>query len=156
MLLAASSGASAANSVPATARAAILKPLTLSKVRDLSFGNIVPGVAAGTVTVNQATGAATKTGGVTVFGTANHTATFTVTGTGGHNYVISVGAAPTLTRAGGTQTMKMTSLRLNGANTRAMAATGTATLTLGGTVAVAANQVAGTYSGIFTVSVAYP
>jgi len=146
----------ATRTATANVRIAIIAPLSITKTNDLAFGNIVPGATAGTVTINQATGAATKTGGVTLFGTANHAASFNITGSGRHNYVITVSAAPTLTRAGGTQTMKMTALRLNGATTRTMAASGTATLTLGGTLAVAANQVAGTYSGTFTVSVAYP
>lgn len=146
----------ATRTATANVRTAIIAPLSITKANDLSFGNIVPSATAGSVTINQVSGAATKTGGVTLFGTANHAASFNVTGSGGHNYVITVGAAPTLTRAGGTQTMKVTALVLNGAKTRAMPATGKATLTLGGTLAVAANQVAGTYSGTFTVSVAYP
>lgn len=148
--------AQAAKTATANTRAVILKPLTIVKVNDLNFGNIVPGATAGTVVINAASGASSKTGGVTIFGTNHNNASFTVTGSGGHNYIITLGAAPKLTRAGGTQTMTMTALTLNGAKTRAMPAAGTATLTIGGTLAVAANQTPGSYTGTFSVTVAYP
>jgi hypothetical protein len=140
----------------AAANSRVIVPITITKTADLNFGSIVPSAAAGTVVINRVTGVATKTGGVTLIGALHNAASFQVTGQPSQAYVITVGAAPTLTSVSGPQTMRVTALRLNGARNRAMAVSGTATLTVGGTLAVAANQAFGQYVGSFTVTVAYP
>ncbi len=154
-LVSAAHVAVAAKTATATARTAVLIPLSITKVNDLNFGNIVSGATAGTVTINQTTGAVTRTGGATVFGTTHNAASFTVAGSAGQTYAITLSAPPILTRAGGTQTIALTALRLRGAATRKMVAAGTTTLSVGGTLAVPANQMPGAYSGVFTLSVAY-
>jgi hypothetical protein len=68
---------------------------------------------------------------------------------------VTLGTAPTLTRSGGTETMTMTALTMNGGINRTLTAAGTLDLRIGGTLAVAANQVAGVYAGTFTVTVDY-
>ena len=50
---------------PATGRALILIPLTLTKIDDLSFGTVVPSAMSGAVSINASTGARTIIGGVT-------------------------------------------------------------------------------------------
>ena len=50
---------------PATGRALLLVPLTLTKVDDLDFGTIVTSPSPGVVVIDAATGARTMFGGVT-------------------------------------------------------------------------------------------
>jgi len=145
-------------SATATATGTIIAPIAISKTADMNFGNIVSGAALGTVVLTPA-GVRSKTGGVFLPGTAGTVAaaSFTVTGAIGFTYAITLpAAATTVTSGGNTMTVdtwtSTPTVALGGALTG-----GTQTLTVGGTLHVGANQVAGTYvSGTaFTVTVAY-
>ena len=57
---------------PATGRALLLVPLTLTKVDDLDFGTVVPSGSTGAVSINATTGARTTIGGVTGRNGASH------------------------------------------------------------------------------------
>ena len=67
-------------------------------------------------------------------------------------------AAPSLvlTRTGGTETMTVSNLTLQGQNKRALAALESFSFRVGGTLNVGANQVEGTYLGTFDVQIQYP
>lgn len=146
--------ASAAATATATATAEILSSLTLTADSALDFGLIAPNTG-GSVTVN-ADSSVSQTGGVISTGT-RAPAGFTVTGTNGASVVVTLPAAPVdLTRSGGTETMSLGGFNTNpGGAFQLSATTGQANFTVGGTLTVGANQVAGVYSGTFDVSVEY-
>ena len=143
-------------SATATATGTIIAPIAISKTADMNFGNIVSGAALGTVVLTPA-GVRSKTGGVFLPGTAGTVAaaSFTVTGAIGFTYAITLpAAATTVTSVGNTMTVDTWTSTPTVTGTLAG---GTQTLTVGGTLNVAANQAAGLYvSGTaFTVTVAY-
>ena len=125
------------------------------KLKDLDFGTLTSTPVAGTASVNPFTGAVTTTGGVTAAGGTNTAANFETYGGPLQTLTINRGSYPVLTRSGGTQTMTVTALTLDGATTRFLNGAGLVVLNVGGTLAVGANQVPGTYAGTFTIFVTY-
>lgn len=139
-----------------TGKATLVKPLSLLKLGDLDFGRIASGATAGTVTVNPNNDARTSTGGVTLMGGTPLAARFISYGTQGSLLIVTRTANPILvTRVGGTETMLVDTLILNGPTVRAIAANGTMDLRVGATLSVAANQVEGNYVGDMDVFVNY-
>ena len=144
-------------SATATATGTIISPIAIAKNVDMNFGNIVAGAAIGTVVLTPA-GVRSKTGGAflpSILPGTVTAASFTVTGATGYTYAITLpGAATTVTSGANTMTVDTWTSTPTGTGTLAG---GTQTLTVGGTLHVGANQVAGTYvSGTaFTVTVAY-
>lgn len=140
----------------AISRARTVQPLAVTKARDLDFGNLVIGATAGRTTINPRTDARTRTGGVTLAGGGSPgAARFTAVGTPSRPVQVRLGPRPVLTRSGGSETLTMTALTMNGGVNRTLTAAGTLDLRIGGTLAVAANQVAGSYAGSFTVTIDY-
>ncbi|MFM9979120.1 MAG: DUF4402 domain-containing protein [Sphingomonadaceae bacterium] len=141
---------------PANGRAVTASSLVVTRVRDLDFGRIAIANTLGRVVINPNTDARTRTGGTTLIGGGTPgAARFAVTGTPRALAQITVGPRPTLVRAGGTETMALAALTLNGARLRRFTAAGTLNVRVGGTLVVAANQAAGDYAGTFTVTVLY-
>jgi Domain of unknown function (DUF4402) len=140
----------------AIGRARAVRPITINLTRDLDFGRLIIAATNGRATINPRTDARTRTGGVTLAGGgAPGAARFVVSGTASRPVQVTLGPVPTLTRISGTETMAMTALTMNGGRNRTLTVAGTLDLRVGGTLAVAANQVAGDYAGIFTVTVDY-
>lgn len=75
--------------------------------------------------------------------------------TGHQTLQVTRGPLLVLNRAGGGATMNVTQLTLNGPVLRVIGAAGLLDLRVGGTLAVAANQMDGTYSGVFNITVTY-
>ncbi len=148
--------ASAAATATATATAEVLSSLTLTADSALDFGLVAPNTG-GTVTVN-ADNTVSQTGGLISTGT-RLPAGFTVTGTNGASVVLTLpSAAVNLTNTTGTggETMSLSGFNSNPVGAFQLnATTGQATFNVGGTLTVAANQVAGVYEGTFDVSVEY-
>lgn len=132
----------------------ILQPLSVVKTADLDFGTLVAGTTAGTVTVNPASGARSTTGGTVTVASASSSATFQATGLVNRLYIVALGAPPLLTNGSG-GTMPVTALALDGPTTRLFPAGNVATLRVGGTLSVAANQPSGDYAGTFNFTVIY-
>lgn len=150
------SSAPAGESSQTSASAAIVYPLSLIKTGDLLFGNIASGPTSGTVTVDANTGARTVTGGVTLLGGSVSPASFTGAGSGLNLVIIQLPGTPvTLTRAGGTETVKVTSLSVEGGQIRLLLSRRPFTFNVGGTLAVGPNQREGTYRGTFLITVNY-
>jgi spore coat protein U-like protein len=159
-----SGGASAANNASATATATVVAPIAITKATDLSFGSFYPGATSGTVNVNT-NNARTVTGGVQTAsgGAAATAAKFDVVGGGTSTYTIAYSTGVTLTSVTpGTTPMALTQVSdLTGAGgATTLAATGaltggTQSIYIGGSLAVAADQVAGVYTGTITATVAY-
>ncbi|MFZ4761427.1 MAG: DUF4402 domain-containing protein [Alphaproteobacteria bacterium] len=136
-----------------TANAQIASSITVSNTRALSFGNNTPG-AGGTVVVDV-TGTRTNVGTVATGGTVN-TAQFSISGAPSTAYNVTLPATSTLTGPGTPMSVAFAASQLTGgALTRTINGTGTDSFDLGGTLSVASSQTAGSYSGLFTLTVAY-
>jgi len=142
----AATGAQAATAT-ADAKAQILRQITVTKTADLDFGTIVTGAAASTVVISP-TGARTCGAGL-VCTNAVSAAGFGIVGTVGQ--VVTIASDPTVALTSGANNMSAT--LLTSAATRTL--TGTDAFTVGGTLAVGANQADGAYTGTFTVTVNY-
>ena len=154
-LLAVSFGATGANAATAsaTATANIVQAITITQNAGLNFGTIVPAAAAATVAVDTG-GARTCGGSLTCSGTVAAGA-FTATGTGGMTVLISSDASTSIDDgAGGGAPMSVTGLTVSAASA-VLSGGGSTTFTVGGTLNVGANQVAGVYNGTYNVNVNY-
>ena len=164
-------------SVTATARATVVAPLTLVWVQDLKFGKIVPRPQAGTVTVDQNTGACTVTGPILEVGKCQF-AQFAGMGTKNMGARISLTSVVNLTGPGVVMVLDQITLGTNntisftgngnangngvgltkGSNAERYTITTTSgifVLNVGGRLNVNANQAPGVYNGSITVSVQY-
>ncbi|MBA3896453.1 MAG: DUF4402 domain-containing protein [Sphingomonadaceae bacterium] len=148
------SAVAAAATAGVTANAVALRPLSIVKVDDLDFGSAIAGAAAGTIVINPTTAARSTTGGVTPASGTFNPAEFQTFG-GPAIVLIQLGPAPVLNRAGGGATMTVTGLTLDGPILRFLPAPGLLVLHVGGTLAVGANQLDGSYSGTFSMTVTY-
>lgn len=144
-----------------TANVRIVTPISITPALSLEFGNVAAGTAADTVTVSTG-GTRTKGGavnGVTLLsgGTTARAGTFTVAGEPNAAYTISAISGINLT--GGTPNIAATFTALSTSTSSATAGTLTAggsdTITVGGTINVAANQPAANYTGTYSVVVNY-
>lgn len=141
--------------------ATIITPIAITKAEDMNFGNIVAGDEDGTVVLAPSwIPSRTETGGVTLptFVPGNVSAAiFSVTGHANATYTIVFPADFDLTRAGGTETMKVHSFTSDPTPTGTLSAMGQQDLLIGATLDVSANQVPGTYTNpdALTITVAY-
>ncbi|MDB5121276.1 MAG: hypothetical protein JWN56_2494 [Sphingobacteriales bacterium] len=141
----------------ASASATIITPITIAKVNDMSFGNIVSTATGGTVILSTASGrteSGVQLGAVAGTVTA---ASYTVTGQSGYAYTVTLpadGYEITTGAAGPTETMTLTNF--NSSSTGNLTAA-SFTLSVGATLNVVANQAAGDYTNAtpFDVSVNY-
>lgn len=161
----------------ATARATVVAPLSVVWVQDLKFGRIVPRPQAGTVTVDQITGACTVTGPILEVGTCQF-AQFAGMGSKNMNARISLTNSTNLTGPGVPMVLDQIKLGTNStisfagnanANGKGVGLTkggngerysittnsGIYVLNIGGRLTVNANQAPGTYNGTITISVQY-
>jgi hypothetical protein len=149
------------------ANATLLVAMSLSEEAPLNFGSsLLANTAGGTVILPSNSATRGYTGGV-----ANSAATpvptiaaYTVHGTALETYVLVLPSLTTVSHtsiSSGINTMGITEMkaRFNGedadATTSTLAANGTDSFTLGGTLNVQENQIGGQYSGTFQVSVDY-
>lgn len=165
-MLLASLACAPATAAPAVAtvraKAITIRPLSLLKTVDLSFGNVIAGPVAGSVTLNPATDAPTYAG-VTGAGGEIAAARFVGAGTANQLVFIRTSSAPfLLTRAGGGATMTIDQISINAAAfiygdtaVRVIPDNRTLDIRFGGRLRVAANQPEGTYEGTFAVTVDY-
>ena len=145
-----------ASPTPPSAQAALMRPLTLTKLADMDFGNL--GVTtAGTAIINPVTNTLSVTGGVIRLGGTPHAARFA--GATSSSAVVNI-KLPTrtvlLTRIGGTQTIAVDAFTLDGQSKRTMAQAGVFEFAVGATLRPAANQMEGVYTGTFDVTIQYP
>ena len=133
-------------------RATVLQAIALSPIQDLTFGNVFPGVSktipsqSGNGGRFQATGQPNANISLTLTLPANLVSGANLlpvgSWTGRHNTTLTgAGSAPTFTPSAGVNTT--------------FSATGFRYVFLGGTVTPAANQAAGFYSAVATLTVAY-
>jgi hypothetical protein len=148
-----------AASASASASATVVTPIAIVASANLAFGSFAPGTG-GTVTVD--TGGARAASGPILTGAApSSAARFNITGQAGLTY--SIGHSGTTVLANGANTMTLTKFSdlagVNGTSGSATSGTldgsGAQSLFVGGTLAVAANQVAGLYNGTVIATVEY-
>ena len=140
----------------ATATATFIRPLTVTKLKDMDFGYLAA-PAAGTAVLEPNADTFSTTGGAVAVGGTPHCAEFL--GAAQSNAVVNIrvpNQPVTLTRVGGTETMTATNFTLQGLSKRAIAKATSFTFRVGATLNLAANQVEGTYVGTFSVTVQYP
>lgn len=143
--------ASAAHAATATgtAKAKILRQITLTNTSDLQYATIISGATAATVVVSTG-GTRTCAAALTCTGTAT-AANFNVVGTEGAVVVVGGDSSVTLTGSlGGTMASTLT----YSAPTVTLSATG-GSFQVGGTLSVGANQASGDYTGTFNVTANY-
>ena len=141
----------------ATATTAILHPINVIKRDDLDFGYVASGTSAGTIVIDPNTNLGTATGGAMMIGGTPHAAAFI--GAAGSSSVVNIKLPKqpiTLTRAGGTQTMTVGNFTVEGLDKRTVARLVAFEFRVGATLNVGANQMEGTYTGTFDVTVQYP
>jgi hypothetical protein len=150
-----------AQTASASAKATIITPIAITHEGkpDLNFGNIVAGTATGTVTVDTG-GNRTSSTGITLPNATPgdfHAAEFTVTGLANATYAITLPESINISTTEGGPTMTVTDFTSNPDPDEAgkLAADGKQTLLVGATLNVGAGQVAGDYTGEFSVTVAY-
>ncbi len=144
----------------ATTTGTVVTPISITQATDLNFGEFAADPAtAGTMTVSTAGAASSAT--VVVTNDASVTAaSFDVAGSANASYSISI-ADDELTHTDTTTTMALTTTHdldaLAGDNpaTGTLDGTGVQTIYVGGELAVAAGQLAGSYSGAITATVEY-
>ena len=140
----------------ATATVRIAPPVSLRKLNDLNFANLVV-TSAGTAIVDPNTDAMTTTGGVLQAGGLPYSALFEAVSPVKAVVIIRIPRNPiTVTRVGGTETMTVSNWTISGNSRRTVAAQEAFSFSVGGTLSVNANQAEGLYVGTFTVEVQYP
>lgn len=143
-----------------TATAEVLTPITITNTASLDFGMFAVGATGGTLTISASTGGRTADGGIVLSSLdAGNKGTFKVDGKASATYSVT-GAGPfTLTHATDTtKTMSFTPSYYTAASATGATGTlvnGTDTLSVGGALTVNGSQLAGTYSGNYTVTVEY-
>ena len=145
----------------ANAGANIITPISIVKVTDINFGDLVPSATTAVTVVMDQTGSITSDAQYFLANSSTDrtAASFTITGAAGHAYKINCPATIDLVGpvvGPGAAEMTLTfnpSLAINGSTLELTG--GTQTLNLGGSLALAANQTAGAYSAEFNVTVAY-
>jgi len=148
-------GAFAANntaSTTATVTAIVETPITINETSNMSFGDFTSDAAACTLTLSPAGTLSVTTGSCALIpsGGAISAATFAVGGTANRAFTTTVTTPVTLTSGAN-------SLTLTPSNNApaSLGAGGTATINVGGALAIAANQPSGTYTGTVSVTVNY-
>lgn len=148
------------------ATATSISPIAVAASQVLSFGRFVPAVGATTLTISNS-GVRTGTGAIILSNTqaAYSAARFDVSGEANATYSITHSGAAVLTAvapaAGATMALTKTSdFSASNATTTNVAAgtlgaTGLQSIYVGGTIAVAASQAPGTYTGDVTITVEY-
>jgi hypothetical protein len=152
-----------AETKPADAQIAVVRPLEFIRVENLDFGRVIRSSTAGTVTIAP-DGTRTKTGGVILIGTGAQAAEFAGMGSNNQRVDVSLGAnqifvtgpgAPMRVHTfviGSTPTAILTTtprrFRIN-------SPTGIFIFPVGATLDVGANQTPGTYNGTWTITLNY-
>lgn len=140
------------DSATGAATAEVVAPITITHDLNaaLDFGTFTAGTAVGTVTVSQL-GVGTTTGdAIHVAGSVESADSFTVTGDANRGFNLTA-TNGSVSNAGGATMNFTTDIAASGT----LDATGSASVTVGGTLSVAASQAPGVYSGDYQVTATY-
>lgn len=145
-LLATANNTAAQATANATATATILTAISITKTADMNFGNIAVQASSGGTVILAPAGTRSVTGGVTLPATTGtvSAASFTINGEGSYTYAITL-PSTAHTISSSSNNMTVTTFTSNPSGTGTLSS-GTQTLTVGGTLNVAAAQPNGTYT----------
>jgi Domain of unknown function (DUF4402) len=158
-LLASSSAFAQQNaSATAAANAQVITPISIAKDTDMEFGKIAVGATGGTVVLGT-DNSATPSGSISrpaqsAGNPAAAAAAFTVTGEGSYTYSITLPSSPVTLTGSVSGTMTLDTFVSNPSGTGTLSS-GTQSLKVGATLTAGNNQASGTYTGTFSVTVAY-
>ena len=176
-LLVLGAGAASADTGSVTTSLTVLPPVAITVTQNLAFGSLTSSATAANVTVAppatavNAANAGTRvasttgvtlighTGAVTTAQNCNATsacgaAVLTVTG-GASSTLNTVTITPPANLTSGANTMAFSATTVSPTGTLALDGTGNLIVNMGGTLAVAANQAAGAYTGTISVTLDY-
>jgi len=139
-----------ADSVTATANAAIATALVLTEGTQMSFGKVAAGASAGSVLL-AAAGGTTDTNVTRLSGVTAAAGAFTLAGENSATYAVTLPASTSLTGPGTAMTVNAFTDNASGS----LDGSGAGAFNIGATLAVGASQAAGTYSGSYSVTVNY-
>ena len=145
-----------ASPTPPSSQAALMRPLTLTKLADMDFG-LLGVTTAGTAVIDPVANTMSVTGGVIRLGGTPQAARFA--GATSSSAVVNIKIPNNtilLTRVGGTQTIQLNAFTLDGQSKRALARAGVFEFAVGATLRPIANQMEGVYTGTFDVTIQYP
>ena len=135
------------------ASATVESAISIVETTAMNFGTFAPTASAGTVTI-ATTGARTSTN-VDELASSPSAATFTVTGGNLAAYSITLPASSITLSDGGSETMSVDTFVSDAGGSPALNGSGSDTFNVGAVLTVGANQVAGSYTGTYTVTVNY-
>ena len=136
--------------ITANATAIIAAAMGVSESTAMNFGTVDSSGTSGAITT-----AGAVSGGVTDFdATGRAAASFSVTGEANSSYTFNLPATATLDDGGAGDAMTVTLSFASGSSSRTLSS-GAETVAVNGSLAVAANQLAATYTGTYTVTVEY-
>jgi spore coat protein U-like protein len=140
----------------ATGSVTVVQPITITNTAGLQFGKLAQPGSAASVTITPA-GTVTRTGVSGVGTQTTSAAAFSVGGDGAAVFAIASPSASFSMLAGTSGTIVVTTAlsAATGTLSGTTGTAGTANFTVGGTMALAANQAAGAYTGTFDVTVTY-
>lgn len=140
-----------------TSTATVVAPITITPVLELAFGKFSANTG-GTILINATTAARSVASGTVALVTVGSTvtaATFDIAGDGASGFSITLPASPiNITHTNTVNTMAVGTFTSNPATSSTLVA-GAKTISVGATLTVASAQLAGAYSGTFTVTVEY-
>ena len=143
-----------------SAQANVVTPGSVVPISALRFGQFIQPTAAGTLTISIAS-VVSAAGGVVGMhsigqtGTGRGPGSFSLLGSPNGQTDITLPTSINITNGAQTMTVDTLTANTNGAGKLKLDATGTAVLIVGATLNVAANQAVGSYSGTYTITVAF-
>ena len=142
-----------------SATATVASPLSITAATALGFGSFVADTAAGTgVIAPLSTGFRSKTGNISLLDSgAGAPSTVSVSGAPNTTFSVNLPTSSVTLTGPSSSVMTMSSFTSSlGASKGTIGGGGTASFLVGATLNVGASQVAGSYTGSFSVSVSYP
>ena len=127
-------------------------PISVQKILDLTFGDIAVTSSAGTITINPQNNVISNTGGIVLQPSVRNRAEFQLTGKKNQNFSISINQSSIVLQnidyPGSSLNLSLTSYTIGRFNS-----VGKASLYVGGTLNIGANQPKGTYQATFVINV---
>ena len=128
----------------------LLQPIIISAIQQMQFGILTSGASATTVRLSTAGARSIVSGSTSLMGTAK-AGQFSVTGEPNQTVTVTLPSTVTLTSGANTMTVS----NLTSSPTPTFNASGQLTLSVGGDLALAANQKSGVYTGSYVITVNY-
>lgn len=143
-----------AASATGNATATVIAPIAISNTADLAFGKFAASTG-GTVVMSPASGRTATSAVVLSTVTPGAAASFNVTGDNNATYAITLPGTATITHTNTIDTMSVGTFTSTPSATGTLSGAGAETVAVGGTLTVASAQLAGAYTGTFSVTVEY-